>query len=252
MSTIDEISRLKKRNEERLLQMMSSYLNKYVRLLYEESSSLKDFQTKLLDVATMDEGRKEKETAKFVKWCDKKDLGSPDKLLRAIVDGYVSLVLYKYKGRLDTRNLRLLDDKVKLSKLWYKSLRGVAKYYYSNPKTSKSDITIYNAVVVKLIDDMMPFRLVLEWMKDFESHESENAQRFVSYNFHNSKDSKSEHSESHHTTPKSLSERGHELKYISSDEIVNEYYQSESEKEREHLRASGERDEKNVKYIEFK
>lgn len=251
---LDDIVKTKARLQERLVQMTSSYISKYMRTLFDSSASLKDFQTKLLEIADMDNDRikKEKETAKFVKWCDKNGLGDPGDLLKRIVEFYVDSMLYKYSYTHSAGGSRgAIQKSVKLVKMFYKSLRTMSRHFYYAPKASKSDLSGYIHHVKRVVEDMMPFKMVSELIRE---NRSDSEQGFVPYNYSRGHESSiiedsSSHHEDHHQNSKT---QDRELRYISSDEIVNEYYQSESEIEREHLRASGQKEEKNVRHIEFK
>lgn len=263
MVLFDDLKKQKHRDQERLIKMTSDYLIKWIKTVEGETKSLREFQMRLFEVAKMDAERKRKEASRFKRWCEKRDYACPEKLLRKVVDGYIQLMTYNN----NTHNKRYnpLKVKVDLQKMLYKSLRRVAKYYYENPKASNRDVSPYViSRVTTIIEDMMPFNTVLEWMEK-ENERGDDSQSFIAYNYdHDHENNNDNDNENHKRNRITLSsspsgkikekdaETDDRLRYISSDEIVNEYYQSDSEKEREHLKESGQNEENNVKVIDLK
>lgn len=241
--------------ENQLFNIISKYTYKYIYRIYnkqiEENGISKslyvDFQLKLLKIAEWSDSIIEKEYNKFLKWCKKKHNfkeSNINKLLENIIILYTKALVNKSNIYIES----ILENYEfpKFNVFYYKYLKKVARFFYENPKLINDGIPSHTKKnMISLINDNLPMKQIINIIeysnKDKLCKESKqisdiitetdsldhnvdcNESIFTNYKIKNKNteikknlivnksDSISEHS--------TLS-----LKYVSSDDFQNEYF----------------------------
>jgi hypothetical protein len=256
MTTFNNIVKTRISIEHSVVSVLSTYVGKYVRKLFFNLPPSKmlytNFQKTLVEVAEWDDKRKLKEYKKFSRWCEtKKDITAFDleKNFHQLIVLYIQMMLHKYRDGYES----VKKDYVfpSLQSLFYKTLKKAARYFYENPKVTRDDKTIFETITRDVIEKYMPLTEVLNYISSVD----ETTSSVVEYNFDKSVSSEKRSRTKSHVSgaDKLIIEKEPScksgLRYISSDEFNNEYYQSESDKERELHEQVGESADEEVRHI---
>lgn len=240
MSNISILSKEKNRSQELLCKVFASYLEKYMRKLYtsiarsqdkeETKSELREFQKCLSEIAKWEEHKQKREYKKFLKWVMKRyDLTELDlqSYLEKVITFSVMIVLHKY-------NQKAVLEKIKYKStnpqdLFYKAIKAVARLYYESPNKVKEDSRDPTINTIdSIIYNFIPLNKVFEMMEECDGTEDS----VKSYKYSKNDSSESEPKEVAVVLEKSSGsqrEYGGKLEYVPSEEIYNEYYQSDNE-----------------------
>jgi hypothetical protein len=253
MPNLSVLVNSKEESEKVMTDTLQQYIGKYLRkvrisILTEVSpkvktklegdskSSIKEFQKMLLSMARWSDSKVAREYSKYVKWC--KNYGYKEQQLQSHFDNVVTLssqiMLYKYKSNLNY-------EPSSMQVLFYKCLKRIARHYYENPravehsKDSKIERDILASFVTTSLNSFIPLDTIFEIMQE---EEEKNGTEF-SYDFNKKSqvlDSSENNLEKGNERYRELvvekeSTRSHSreggLRYLSSDDFNNEYYNSD-------------------------
>jgi hypothetical protein len=218
----------KNKIEKELTNMLSTYLYKYIKHIYGKVSDSKskypDFQRRLLSISDWSNNTIEKEYKKFLKWCYKKyKLSQTD--LEYMFKDFILITV-----KIITKSILNLDEYPKLQNMYYKSLKKFSRFYYENPKEIKdfdSNDDHLKSIIKHKLSTFIPIKQVVNILESIENQDKSD----VSYDFDDEKKTLSEEYDNRSKNSKLIVEKinsdgENDLRYISSDEFNNEYYQS--------------------------
>ncbi len=262
-NNVSYLAASKKNYENTLSTCLSDYTCKYIRRVNQlVDEKPKDLQKALVDVASWRSEKRNKEYKKFLKWAAKNINVEEEEIqdiLNKIIILSLRIMLYKYDSDVVLDNtMPLLEDVV------YKCMKRVCRFFYENldlVKKSKTEQVKEQTkkLVISSIHSFIPLEQVLQLIED----EEERIGADKSYDFekdyldstdrvHTKKTVKNSPAKSGGKTglvvQKEPSDARNELHYVSSDEVYNEYYNSEEEKEHQEAKQKVDED---VKYIKI-
>ena len=252
MPNLNVLVKSKEESEKIVTNTLQEYIGKYMRKVYktivdEDSKSsvrcFKEFQKVLLTMARWSDLKVTREYGKYVKWC--KNNGYIEELVQMQFDNIITLssqiMLYKF-------NSNLTYESFSLKVLFYKCLKRIARHYYELPKTvhkskeSQSEKDILVSYIMTNINSFIPLDKIFEIMQEEEENE-------MSYDFNKSI------SENNIETLKKNrfiveKESTRSLRYLSSDDFNNEYYNSDNSDNCDGMQREAVKEiEDDVKYI---
>ena len=222
------------KGEEQIIDLLSRYTYKYMHKLLSyikeenvsESKTRRLFQESLINVSVWNQDKITREFKKFLKWCYKKyDLQEPD--MQSMVDNFIFHSIYVLLSNYDSIVLEQFDTKIKLELVFYKSIKRTARLCYENiVNTSKLTVSKENTihdVIEPLLHSFVPLDKIISYI---EEHQDEDKSH--SYDFKNRTLTPTS---THLSVAKDNKMEPLNLHYISSEEIYDEYYESEEEKQ---------------------
>ena len=220
---------IKKKLEEKLYDMLTKGLHKYIKRIYKkkkeeyENNTLvcKNFQKKLYKIAKWSEKTVNTEFLHFVSWCKRHydiDKEEMETMLKKII--LLSTQVMINRSRIFTENFLSTYELPEIRDIYYKCLKKIARIFYENPKSIyENDISFetlkenikspfYNIIPIKKITDYLENKeesIVME-------------KEIVEYNFNNDNDNDSV-DEIKEKVNKNEDEDN--LKYVCSDDFKN-------------------------------
>jgi hypothetical protein len=240
--------------ENHLFNIISKYTYKYIYRIYNKqlqengiSKSLYvDFQLKLLKIAEWSEATVEKEYNKFLKWCKKKynlKESNINKLLENII--VLSTKVLVNKSNIYIESILENHEFLKLNVFYYKYLKKVSRFFYENPKLINDGIppnTKKN--MISLINDNLPMKQItniIEYSNKSRlcnestpidndndndiDNDNDNDSIFTNYKIKNV----NTEIKTNLIINKSDSMSEQSLKYVSSEDFQNEYFNEDGE-----------------------
>lgn len=215
-----------------LVDTVSKYCQKYMKKLYENVENSyppesqkrvqREYQKCLLSVADWSEYKKGKEFAKFLKWCQKSKKCTEQELsdnLNLCVINTISLILNKH-----SLNDTYTSSPVDLQQFVYKCLKRSSRMCYEDLEFKDLEPPAFEDIVNSLLYKQVPLKNVLEFIEKHNQNTKE-------YNFDKTDTEKShvkEHDGNNNADADADGEDdGQGLRYMSSDEFYNEYYNSD-------------------------
>jgi hypothetical protein len=257
---IDDKVSIKKNLEEKLYDMLTKGLHKYIKRIYKKKKEeyendilvCKNFQKKLYKIAKWSDKTINTEFLHFISWCkrhyniDKEEMES---MLKKTI--LLSTQIMINRSRIFTENFLSTYEFPKIRDIYYKCLKKIARIFYENPKSIyENDISFgtlkenikspfYNIIPIKKITDY------LENKEESIIMEKE----IVEYNF-NKNDSSSNSVRDHFYKEKVNKNDDFNLKYVCSDDFKNRI---EIDKKSSHSiipnQNTNNEDEDNIKHI---
>lgn len=227
--TFSELHSKKNDSEKIVTHIFTRWCDKVMYKMFEESVDSKSFQRKLLDIAKWRDDDITYSYRKFRKWLKKrgpKKIYSERELEKVLAEYIVASLkcLCDNKQIVETvlteRSLPTIDD------IYYKCIRRTARHLYDHPKLikDKSSEDVYKElfkITKTLLIKFIPFKRLLEEM---ELHKRENEDKLHSYNFDKIGNTEGEDHLRNTTLSKTSSSTQHTLRYFSSDEFENDYF----------------------------
>ncbi len=237
MSQLSELVKEKTKNQEQLCVILKAYTSKYICKVYKRifdekhrtSKTLRMFQKALREIAVWDIDKQKHEYKKFLKWCMKKyDITEID--LQTIIEKTmmfsIQILLYRYDPQ-------LIDDEVRYygtepRDVLYSCMKRVARYFYENPKDIEEKENDLHELIESSIHTFIPMKQIMNIIQ--ETNRDEKVSKCDSYDIDNTSESSVIDKKTQLIVEKS-EEAEDDLKYVSSDEVYNEYYYSEDDLE---------------------
>lgn len=227
--TFSELHSKKNNSEKIVTHIFTRWCDKVMYKMFEESVDSKSFQRKLLDIAKWRDNDITYSYRKFRKWLKKR---GPKKIYseRELEKVFAEYIVSSLKCLCDNtkivetvlteRSLPTIDD------IYYKCIRRIARHLYDHPKLlkDKSSDDVYSElfkITKTLLLKFIPFKRLLEEM---ELHKRENEDKLHSYNFDKIGNSEGEDHHRHTILSRNSSTTQNTLRYFSSDEFENDYY----------------------------
>ena len=227
---IDEKVSIKKNLEEKLYDMLTKGLHKYIKRIYKKKKEeyennilvCKNFQKKLYKIAKWSEKTVNTEFLHFVSWCKRHydiDKEEMETMLKNII--LLSTQVMINRSRIFTENFLSTYELPKIRDIYYKCLKKIARIFYENPKSIyENDISFetlkenikspfYNIIPIKKITDYLENKeesIVME-------------KEIVEYNFDN--DNSSSVDDHFYKEKVNKNEDNSNLKYVCSDDFKN-------------------------------
>ena len=198
-----------------LINIFTKWLYHYIISLYENSKTARQFQKQLYDIPSWSSHIKDKEFKKFLKMTFKKFNLIEDQLYDIIQTIFVLNVKILSKTDMEI-------DVPKLQTFWYKLLTYTGKYFYEHPTDLETNEKINIRFITKLIQD-----IIFKYIPIKDMFNITKVDKFE-YNFDeiNTHDSNLILNKqlSHQSEIQKQTENSESLKYISSEQFLNEYY----------------------------
>jgi hypothetical protein len=223
---ISNIVEKKDQSQDILVGIIVSYCRKYIvkRFTFIEEevkkNILRTFQKELKHISLWSDSKIDKEYEKFCKWAFVKRDISEEKM-QSLFDSIVELstiLLVKHK----------ITVHLSLKSLFFKSMKRIARFYYENPnKVMSQDIVPDLKILIQtLVHTYVPLKEVIDLIQANADYES-----YISYDFNKHGDTEESRAPSKDLIVEKQKEssEGPALRYIGSEEIYKEYYQSEPE-----------------------
>jgi hypothetical protein len=172
MSDIKLLIDKKKTNEDKLINIYTSYCGKYIRKIYNALPDKKIFLRNLIDISSWNEYKKEKEYMKFLKWCenvldiDEKELND---LLHNTLYLSVEIIVYNYEYAEFLDNIEFIS----CQQFFHKSMKSISRFYYENFKKinasdkSKNELT---EIISLQIHKVMPLKKIIRFIQESEEN----------------------------------------------------------------------------------
>lgn len=204
-----------------LINIFTKWLYHKIIDLYEDSKTTRNFQKKLFEIPTWSSHKKDKEFKQFLKITFKKLNLVEDQLYDTLQEIFV----------LNVKILSKSDMEIEIPKLqtfWFKVLKYTGKYFYEHPTDLEINEKINIIYITKLIQDT-----ILKYIPIKDIFNITKVDKFE-YNFDeiNTHDSNLILNQQIQTQIKSQVDdlKSSSLKYISSEQFLNEYYNPELNK----------------------
>lgn len=193
---------------EELTTLMCTYCIKYMNSLYRSSKNVKYFQKFLLGITKWDDRNIQKEYKKFLKWTNKRGVQNFETQLNI----YINRKIYSLSKQ-------SLDIDIDYIKTFHKCIKRIAKVYYKNPKDifSISEKSLFK-IIQNTIRSLIPLQKVFEIIQN-KDNSSVHSYKIDYNNSINLSDTIDNYINSNDVD-------NIQLKYIPSDCIINEYYES--------------------------
>lgn len=198
-----------------LINIFTKWLYHYIVSLYEESKTPREFQKKLYKIPSWASHKKDKEFKQFLKMTFKKFNLIEDQLYDILQEIFVLNVKILSKTDLEI-------DVPKLPNFWFKLLKYTGKYFYEHPTDLEVNEKINIKYITKLVQDT-----ILKYIPIKDLFNITAVEKFE-YNFDEikSRDSNEFFLNREIQSEKQFNEdqKSSSLKYISSEQFLNEYY----------------------------
>lgn len=202
----------RKEYTDRLNNILFSFFVKFIKKL-SKNIKPREFQIELFKIPKWSDKKQLKEYTNFLSYVNNKfDLSESNviKIFEIIIQLNIEIL----------NNLFIKENGFimpKLCDLFYKSIKRIGKYYYENPLQSNNTSEI-NIIINQNIQKFIPLKDILDYKKD-----SVDSYNFNIYN----QTTVSQISESKKNKINKIKNlQDDDLKYISSNEFENEYYNS--------------------------
>lgn len=255
--SFSELNRKKNDNEKILTHVFTRWCDKLTYKMFEESVDSKSFQRKLLDIAKWRDDDIAYSYRKFRKWLKKrgpKKVYSERDLEKVFAEYIVSSLKCLCENEMIVKTVLAERSLPTIDEIYYKCIRRIARHLYEHPKMFKdgSFDDVYNELfklTKTLLIKFIPFKRILEEM---ELYKRTNEDNLHPYDFGNMKhtDNTTENRES--KASKSSLTTHNTLRYFSSDEFENDYYNPDIEKAIEGDGAGGEGGDEKIKQIDMR
>jgi hypothetical protein len=223
----DTISLIKTRQEakDKLISLLKKYLYKFVtenfQELEEKKKNLLEFQKKMYSIPNWSSSRKQKEFKLLLKYLDKKYKVSEEEINNLLEKVFVLQIRILVKSQVEM-HLPTLKD------FWYKVLQHTAKYFYEHPRDMKI-LQELETTHLKVIDNIIDNTLT-KYLPITKMLEDDKKDVTLKYNFDDVNIEIQEQIEDQsklQVIKESDSDVHSEnsLRYISSEQFENEYYQ---------------------------
>ncbi len=219
---IKDLIHAKKDLQKQLIKMFKKYYFKFIDRLY--VNSLREFQEKLLKIPTWPEAKIEKEYQKFLSFMNDRYNLTELQLINMLQTIYT----------LNIQILTSLCDELpinppKLYVFWYKCLKYIAKYYFEHPKVLLSNIEFEET---KPIIESHLHHMILKFISLKDIINSKQKPPCDKYNFDDYTTNSSHSNKSITNSLPTLEQNDNmSLKYLSSNNFEDEYYESEKEEQ---------------------
>jgi hypothetical protein len=202
-----------------LINIFTKWLYHYIVSLYEDSKTPRQFQKKLFNIPSWSSHKKDKEFKQFLKMTFKKFNLIEDQLYDTLQEIFVLNVKILSKSDLEI-------DVPKLPNFWFKLLKYTGKYFYEHPTNLEINEKINIKYITKLVQDT-----ILKYIPIKDIFNITKVAKFE-YNFdeNDTHNSNLIFNQQNHIQSEVLSEKSSSLKYISSEQFLNEYYNPELNK----------------------
>jgi hypothetical protein len=201
-----------------LINIFTKWLYHYIVSLYENSKTAREFQKKLYNIPSWS-STKEREFKQFLKMTFKKFNLIEDQLYDTLQEVFVLNVKILSKSDLEI-------DIPKLPTFWFKLLKYTGKYFYEHPTDLEVNEKINIKYITKLVQDtilkyipikdLFNITKVAKFEYNFDENDTHNSNLILN--------------QQNHIQSEVLSEKSSSLKYISSEQFLNEYYNPELNK----------------------
>lgn len=172
------------------------YLKKKFTAIHDMPSSLrkskniyKEFQLNLLKIAEWDNQKQYKEYKKFIKWCaHKKDLD--EEILNNLLNNYIILTIKIITYNIDSTEILNNFNYPRFNKIFYKSLKNIARWFYENPKKVEdfdNDNIKFKKIITNSLQNLLPLEQVFEIVL-----QKDEKPLFIEYNYDNLHESKTD------------------------------------------------------------
>lgn len=256
--SFSELHRKKNDNEKVLTHIFTRWCDKVTYKMFEESVDSKSFQRKLLDIAKWRDDDIAYSYRKFRKWLKKrgpKKIYSERELEKVFAEYIVSSLKCLCENEMIVKTVLTERSLPTIDEIYYKCIRRIARHLYEHTKMFKggSFDDVYNELfklTKTLLIKFIPFKRLLEEM---DLYKRANEDNLHPYDFGNMKhtDNTTENGESK-STSKNSGATHNSLRYFSSDEFQNDYYNPDTEKEIEGDGARGEGGDDKIKQIDMR
>jgi hypothetical protein len=229
---MDEIIEKKQKYENNIKSIFEVYVGKYIRKLYEYARDEKGFKKVLIDIASWDELKIAKEYNKFLKWVEKKHK-SGEAEIKNILDNVIMYSIRLMVNKYDTEVIaKLIEfESTNPERFFYKCMKRASRYVYENPKSVLGNLNL-ESVIVSVIYEFLPIQKIIKLLEVTKEQESDK-----SYDFN--KTFTSENGSDKESDVKSKKEliidketTSQELQYVASEDLINEYYDSDGESDK--------------------
>lgn len=214
-----------------LINIFTKWLYHFIVDLYEDSKTARQFQKKLFDIPSWSSHKKDKEFKQFLKMTFKKFNLIEDQLYDILQEIFVLNVKILSKSDLEI-------DIPKLPTFWFKLLKYTGKYFYEHPTDLEVNEKINIKYITKLVQDtilkyipikdLFNITKVAKFEYNFDEINTHDSNEFLK---HIQNKIQSDH----------VNESSSSLKYISSEQFLNEYYNPDL------LQNKSENDDKEIK-----
>lgn len=251
----------KQKLEEKLYEILSKGLYKYIKRIFEKKNEeygnnkllYYNFQKKLYKIAKWSDKTINVEYSNFLSWCNRHYVINEvefDDMIRKII--LLSTQIMINKSRIYTENFLSTYEFPKMKTIYYKCLKKIARIFYENPKsiyevslqTIKENLQtpFYNMIPIKKITDFLENKqnsIIME-------------KQIVEYDFNDSSDSilNDDNEDEYDNKNEDEDEDDNKLKYLCSEDYKE--LSSESikiNKESKNKDDDNEDDENNIKHI---
>lgn len=229
-----------------LVELLSTYATKYMRKVWNDIKHVEDgkfrlFQKELVKVSTWSDSKKEKEYMRFAKWCMKRRSPMSENDIQCAFD---NIIIDSVKLLLGKNGSYDIYDNNDIHDLFYRCIKRFSRLYYEKPERvvdteNKKDAFELTKTV---INSFIPLQKVLKIIEQEKSISS------VSYDFDKSQEKDVKVNVIVEKQEASVPEKL-ELRYVSSDEVYKEYYQSDEDKPvKSKTKVSMVNDEKHIEF----
>lgn len=233
MSDLELLLHTRKEYQEKLNTIFSKYFLYYMKNIYSEDCSLRNFQKHLFKIPNWSDEKISKEFTYFIKYTIKK-YNITENDLTKILDMIFGLYIKTLTSIFDQIEVKVPAFKI----FWFKCFKRIAKFLYETPllikNTEDNKISSgINEAIKYIIFKFIPFKDIINTTpKIIEEYNFEDGKYSSSGKNHKKKNSVKEDTVKEHTDKDKKASIENELKYIGSDEFENEYYHSNSEKDK--------------------
>lgn len=268
MSELNGLISDKKRLEKKIVDVYSEYCYKYIKKLYSYANNIKskirEYQSSLVKISEWSDSKINREHNKYLKWVNKKynyKQSELEDILNKFILYTIRIVINKYN--VDLLKQFINFESINLQEFFYKCLKRTARFYYENPKyieNSKFSKEIDN-IILSVLHSYIPLQEILSFIEKNKDREDV----LYPYDFNKfSDESKSSNTYTIKSIPKKtivIEKRDHDdketdksgLYYISSEQLDNEYYNSDksvnsnkSKESKDNTKSKHTQDEKHI------
>ena len=207
--------------------ILTKYYTKFIRDLRLDMHRTIEFQKELYDVPKWSRKKLEKEYSIFLKYSLKKNDADEEDLDKTLEDLFISQIKLLSGG-----SYMIEFDIPKFITFWYKCLRRVTRYFYENPKNTEETMKNKKDVLDQIVSDVLSSFVPIEDVVKYK-HKTHKTK----YNFDKTKSNESSElilDEVLNSSKinmdidvNSTSNDTESLKYITSEQFENEYYNSD-------------------------